>query len=815
MGRRARLWLRWSWRDLRARWPLVTAIALVIAIGTGLTAGLGSIGSWRVASLDASTELLQAHDLRLTLTEGSFVRAGALVAAARAIPQGTAIEEVEERLRGESQLDASDASRTVLVPGRIVGVDVADGGPRIDRIDVVAGRGFTGTDDGAAVGVLEREFAAYHGLEPGDEIRVAGGMRLRTVGTGSTPETFYVVPPAQSFGTPGAYGILFVPLRTAQALLGRSGTVNELVLTLAPGADPEAVGAELERAVADMLPGVGATAFTRSDETLQRIYEDAANDQQLMSVLALFVLVGASLAAFNLIGRVVEAQRRQIGVGMALGVPAAKLALRPLLLAAEVALLGVVLGVGVGLLVGWAYGYALAELLPLPVIETPLEPGVFLRGAAVGFVLPFAAAVLPVWRGVRMKPVDAIETGYRAAAGGGLAPLVRRVPLPGGTFAEMPIRDTLRAPRRTLMTVVGLGAVVAVIVTFLGMIDSFSAGIDRAAAEALSGDPSRMIVQLDRPYEITSPEVERILSAPEVGASEPTLRLPSVLVSEGRTVDVWVELLRPGAELWQPSVSDGSFEPGTDGILVTEKAARDLGVDVGDEVTLRHPRRTGPATFALVESAVEVVGLTPNPLRFFAYMGSGSAELMGLAGATNVVSVAPASGVAQDDVTRALFGLPGVASVEPVAASASALRDFIDDFTIVIQVGALALMALALLIAFNSTAINAEERAREHATMFAFGLPVHRVLWMAVVESLLKGVLATVLGILGGLALIGWVFYAFLPEVLPEVGATITLSRTTYAGAALVGVVATALAPLLTVRRLRRMDVPSTLRVVE
>jgi putative ABC transport system permease protein len=793
----------------------VTAIALVIAIGTGLTAGLGSIGSWRVTSLDASTELLHAHDLRVTLTEGSFVPAGSLVAAARGVPHAGAIEVIEERLQAESQLDASDASRTVLVPGRIVGVDVADDGPHVDRIHVAEGRDLGGTDDGQAVGVLEREFAEYHDLGPGDEVRVAGGKGLRIVGTGSTPDTFYVVPPAQTFGTPGTYGILFVPLGTAQALLGRPGSVNELVLTLAPGADPEVVGSELERAVGSALPDVGASVFTRSDETLQRIYEDASNDQQLMSVLALFVLLGASLAAFNLIGRVVEAQRRQIGVGMALGVPATRLALRPMLLAAEVALLGVVLGVGVGLLVGWAYGYALAAFLPLPVIETPLQPGVFLRGAAVGFVLPFAAAVLPVWRGVRMRPVDAIETGYRAAAGGGLAPLVRRVPLPGGTFAEMPLRDTLRSPRRTLMTVVGLAAVVAVIVTFLGMIDSFYAGIDRAEAEALRGDPARMTVQLDRPYETSGPEVAAIVSAPEVGASEATLRLPGAVAADGRTVDVWVELLRPGSELWQPSVSAGSFEPGTKGILITEKAAEDLGVGVGDEITLRHPRRTGPATFELAESPVEVVGLDPNPLRFFAYMDPGQAELMGLAGTTNFLSVAPAAGQSQDDVTRALFDLPGVASVEPVAAGASALRDYLDEFTIVIQVAALALMVLALLIAFNSTAINAEERARERATMFAFGLPVRTVLWMSIVESLLKGALATLLGIFAGLALIGWVFYAFLPEVLPEFGATITLSRTTYAGAVLVGVVATAVAPLLTVRRLRRMDVPSTLRVIE
>src|SRR5690606_32810539 len=157
-------------------------------------------------------------------------------------------------------------------------------------------------------------------------------------------------------------------------------------------------------------------------------------------------------------------------------------------------------------------------------------------------------------------------------------------------------------------------------------------------------------------------------------------------------------------------------------------------------------------------------------------------------------------GRSQDDVTRALFGLPGVASVEPVAAGTAALKDYIDEFTIVIQVGAFTVMLLALLIAFNSTAINAEERMREHATMFAFGLPLRTVLRMSVVESLIKGILATLLGVAAGLVLIGWVFYAFLPEVAPELGATIALTRTTYLAAVLVGIVASAIAPLLTVR---------------
>ena len=61
---------RWSWRDLRARWLMVIAIAGVIAIGTGLATGLGSMETWRIQSNDASFAALNAHDLRVSLADG-------------------------------------------------------------------------------------------------------------------------------------------------------------------------------------------------------------------------------------------------------------------------------------------------------------------------------------------------------------------------------------------------------------------------------------------------------------------------------------------------------------------------------------------------------------------------------------------------------------------------------------------------------------------------------------------------------------------------------------------------------------------------
>ena len=45
------------------------------------------------------------------------------------------------------------------------------------------------------------------------------------------------------------------------------------------------------------------------------------------------LLVGAVAAAFNLTARLVEAQRREIGIAMALGMPRRRIAIRPLLVA--------------------------------------------------------------------------------------------------------------------------------------------------------------------------------------------------------------------------------------------------------------------------------------------------------------------------------------------------------------------------------------------------------------------------------------------------------------------------------------------------
>ena len=54
-----------------------------------------------------------------------------------------------------------------------------------------------------------------------------------------------------------------------------------------------------------------------------------------------------------------------------------------------------------------------------------------------------------------------------------------------------------------------------------------------------------------------------------------------------------------------------------------------------------------------------------------------------------------------------------------------------------------------------------------------------------------------------------------MPETMPDVGMLISIAPPTYFLAVLAGTVVVTAAPLLTLRRLLRTDISSTLRVVE
>jgi putative ABC transport system permease protein len=811
------LWLRWTLRDLRARWPQVAAIAIIIALGSGVYSSLVGTLEWRRSSYDASYAALHMYDLRFSLAAGAYVDARELAAIPRRIARTSSVDGVSARLLGATQIDASGNGHTVLTPGRIVGID-QNGSPQVSQVASVQGRALRATDAGKDVVVLDRHYGDANRLPATGSLQLSGGKRVQYVGQGVSPDYFVVIGDRNTVVTPNSFGILFMSLPTAQRLLGHPGQANDLVVSLQPGSDRATVQREVSDALSRAFPNMGFTVATKEQNVgRQQLYNDINGDREVFTIFALLVLSGAVFGAFNLVTRIIEAQRREIGIGMSLGAPTRTIAARPLLLASEIALLGAAFGVGVGLLINKAFLSLMQSWIPLPIWRTSFETSIFLRGAALGFFLPLLATVYPIMRAVRVTPVEAIRSGYLAARarGAGFATRLGRLPVPGRSIGRLPFRNVARSPRRSALTVLGIGATIAVLVALLGVVNGMYRTIDDTENAVAGSAPDRVTTALDSFYPVTSPTLGAIAATPGVAAHEVQLRLPGTLRQGKTSFDVYVTLApyQAGA-VWSPPITSGSLDSTVPSIVLTRKGAHDLHVSVGDTVTLRHPLREG-LSYTYVNSRLPVSAITDLPTRATAFMDLRYASLMQLQGIVNTMSVVPKSGVTSDQLERRLFGRPGVASVEPVSSLTKAVRQTLQDRLDILTVVEAIMVLLALLIAFNTTSISFDERAREHATMLAFGMPVSVVMALAVVESVIVGIVGTALGIVGGRMLVTWFITGVLPRSIPDLALTNAVAPSTYVAAMVLGVLAVAVAPLLSTRKLARMSIPDTLRLME
>ena len=811
--------LRWSVREGRRRWIQIFGIAFTLAIGIGGYAGPASATDWRFEATEQSLNLTNMYDLRATVSGGEDVPVGSLARIARSID---GIDEFSERLVVDMQVEAPAQGEELLVQGRIVGIEEIEGGPLVNRVEVIEGEGMPQSGTGEPRVLLESKFARFHDLPESGTLILGGDTSVEFVGHATSPEYFLVVEGGGSLGQSNL-AVLFAPLATAQDVSDRSGAVNDLVVTLEPGADADAVRRKLVDASAS-LEGALLDVITR-DETPSYVgFLNAPGvDQDFSTVIAVLLFAGAGFAALNFSARMVQAQRREIGVSMAIGEKPRSIALRPMLIGIQIGILGVVLGVAVGFLFsGQAVAVAQASYT-YPVFEQPFNPAIYAQAAAIGFALPLLAVAWPVFRAVRVQPVEATRSGHLASRGGSLGPIISRIPLPGRSLARMPFRNLLRTPRRTFMTLLTFSMSLAILFAMVGFSSSFAATFDRGNQELLGDEPERFMIRFDSFYPVESPQVQGALTDSTVHLGETALVLGASVTADGSDaevddptrLDLVVRFVDFGSTVWTPTATAGTLSSGAPGIVLADKAARDFGVAVGDEVVLTHPALVD-GVFTYSTRTVPVTAIHPHPLRLNAYMDISQASTWGLGGLANIVTGVPADGSNLGDVKRSLFSSgTEIERVQSLGESFKSVEDSIDQSASFYTTTRIFVIILVMLVAFNIANISVDERAREHATMFAYGVPVRRVIANLSIEGLLLGLVAVVIGNLFGYALLLWMVLFLLPTVIPDVGPLVSirpLEMTLYLAVALAAI---ALAPVFSIRKLKNMFIPGTLRVME
>jgi putative ABC transport system permease protein len=212
----------------------------------------------------------------------------------------------------------------------------------------------------------------------------------------------------------------------------------------------------------------------------------------------------------------------------------------------------------------------------------------------------------------------------------------------------------------------------------------------------------------------------------------------------------WIEddQLRTG------QVTEGRGPEADDEVALDFDTVDGLGVELGDPVTVSNLQE-GTEEFTLVGVlGLGEDGTKSSGARPMFFTTDTAMRLVDQDGEFNFVAAAADEGVSQDElVERIAFALPGeqVLSGEAYTEeSAESISQFVDILNIFVSVFGYIALFVAVFIIYNTFSIVVAQRTRETALLRAIGARRRQVLAATMLEAVVVGVIAAVLGLLVG-----------------------------------------------------------------
>jgi putative ABC transport system permease protein len=265
----------------------------------------------------------------------------------------------------------------------------------------------------------------------------------------------------------------------------------------------------------------------------------------------------------------------------------------------------------------------------------------------------------------------------------------------------------------------------------------------------------------------------------------------------------------PEVERFNPlNLVEGRYAEASDEVVADAGTADRQGWQVGDriEISTLQPKREFEIVGVAKYGDVDSLGTAT-----FAVFDIPTAQtLLDREGQLDYISVAAEQGTTPDQLIETIGpALPDGAKVRSAAVEAQEDKDEISEFTSFIRYFLLAFAGIALFVGafviFNTLSITVAQRTREFATLRTVGASRRQVLGSVILEALTIGIIASVIGLFGGLGL-AWALnrlFEALDLDLPQAD-TVFATRTIVVSL-LVGVIVTLVAGLFPAIRATRV----------
>jgi putative ABC transport system permease protein len=616
--------------------------------------------------------------------------------------------------------DRRALNRLVLIQGRM---------PDPDRTDeAVALKTFL---DAAHVRLGERLTMVIDGRQ----------MSFAIVGSVLSPEFVYVPGPGSMMPDDAHQGVFWAPRLTVGKATGLDGAFSMVSLKLAPGAAEPAVLAAVDRALA---PYGGTPSVGRADQISNKFQDDRIARFGVIAwvIPPVFLAVAAGLVHMVL-GRMVEAERDQIGLLKAFGYRNGEVGALYLKMAALIGLIGAGAGGALGGWMGGAVTRMLAQYMRFPRLDLRFSWTAFAVAAGFSVAAAVAGSLLAVRRAARLSPAVAMQPPAPTVFRKGLA---ERQAVWGllDQPTRMIVRNLERFPARAALTLAGLGVSLSLLVGSQFMFGSLDAIVDQAYFKARHW--SDVIGFAENRDARPVVEARRL---PGVIAAEP-MRVAAIRIrAHGHEQKAAITGLDPDARLARAlDAADRPIPLKGRGLVLSTSLALRLGVRPGDVVEIevtegRRPRVVLPVTALAQDYAGLSAFIARDALNRL--MGDGD-----VASGVNLLTAADR----RPDFYRAVERAPMIAAAASRGDTVSAFRTTVAQ-TVDVEMGFFLGFAgaIAFGVAYNVSRIALSDRARDLATLRVLGFDQLECAYILLGELLFLALLATPLGVLGGVAL--------------------------------------------------------------
>ncbi|MBA3332705.1 MAG: ABC transporter permease, partial [Actinobacteria bacterium] len=198
------------------------------------------------------------------------------------------------------------------------------------------------------------------------------------------------------------------------------------------------------------------------------------------------------------------------------------------------------------------------------------------------------------------------------------------------------------------------------------------------------------------------------------------------------------------------SVLEGRWPSRSDEVVIDVGTADDQGYAVGDrvEISTLQPKRSFELVGVAQYGSLDSLGNAS----FAVFTIPAAQELLDREGQYDAISVAASEGITEDQLVSAIEPmLPDSAKVVSATAEAEDQVDEVNEFTAIFRYFLLVFAGIALFVGafviFNTFSITVAQRTREFATLRTIGASRRQILGSVILESLVIGFAASLVGL--------------------------------------------------------------------